>query len=561
MASYVGTEFNDLAKLLFNTISNLKPEFDPIEYLDAFESMKTNLDKVNFVYADIKKYPNVFAKYMKDTKSDELAFTHIDGGKRKCLVGKYWDALEDFTQSVAAAESETVLALGYGHRAECFLKLEMPDKCLEEVERASAGYPKDLIEKLVEIKTQAESMVPCLSSYYESLPGDDFDNCIRVERDDKFGTHVVATRDVEVGDIIMIEEPFTSVLTSDRLTHCHQCQNLCYNPVPCNKCTVALFCSDSCKNEAQSYHKYECPILLTICYRVRCEFAADSSILLALKIALLTKECYPQKEMLQLKDSDKYLVVHFLKSRAMFSRFDIFHQAILTAVIYELLWNYTSFFSGIFATSRTSDTFKEIMLVQLQTTLSNVATIYEYVQKLNYNGTNNFGVGAYSLFSLFTHSCCANVMKTFHGNKLVLRALNTIKEGEQCFVNRYGLRYDVSSTLDREQYFITQKLQKCLCKACEEHWSANLGDVAKICEDLNIDVIELGDIVRSVIGSDVQKARNFLPTLITQLKECEDLEPQGSALALKSLIAHCYVIFGNKKIECDKSIAEIGFVP
>lgn len=101
----------------------------------------------------------------------------------------------------------------------------------------------------------------------------------------------------------------------------------------------------------------------------------------------------------------------------------------------------------------------------------------------------------------------------------------------------------------RLKFFTDHKISICGCLACENNWVANLGRTEEICEKLGIAHIELGQIVRELIGSDVTKAGEFLPKLMEQLKDCEDSEPEGNALALKNLIVHCYVIYGNKKIQ------------
>lgn len=160
--------------------------------------------------------------------------------------------------------------------------------------------------------------------------------------------------------------------------------------------------------------------------------------LLALKIALLAKnEVLEELQLDGTYQSDRFNEIYLLPAQVEFSRFDIFHQAILTAFIFDLFSKYTSLFSAIFATVDTQIRFKEVMMMQLQKS-QNAVKNYEYVQNSKFCGTANFGFGAYSLFSLFPHSCCANVMKTYHGNVMVLRALNTIKDGEICFVNRFG---------------------------------------------------------------------------------------------------------------------------
>ncbi|EFA07766.1 SET and MYND domain-containing protein 4-like Protein [Tribolium castaneum] len=555
MATFAGSEFNDLAKLLFKCLSTTNLNFDPLMYIENFEKCKTNVSRVEFVLKDMQRYPKIFAKFTKDKKDDQVALKHYENGRFAFNNFNYWDALENYTQCIACAENPRTLAMGHRNRAECFLQLKMKTKCEEEIKRAKSHSLKqeidDFIAKLNQIEDSTCKTFEPIPGYINFHPNDNIqsaNNCVKI------GPNlIVASRDIEIGEILAIEKPWAAVLTTDRLTHCHECLCLCYNLIPCPKCTVALFCSELCKDKARSYHKYECPILLTICYRALCEFAIDEAMLLAFKVAILAKDDYSNLDYMRLDGtyrSDRYNEVHFLKPDGEFSRFEIFHQAILTAFVFDLLWQYTSFFSGIFFSTDTQIKFKDVFMMQLQRSHSAVK-IYEFVQKFDFYGTANYGLGAYSFFSLFPHSCCANVMKTYHGNVMVLRAINTIKEGEVCFVNRFGLRYDVADKKMRQKFLSDYKIPSCECKACKEDWVPNLDGVDSICEKLDVPVMELGEIVTNLIGINVDKASVFLPLLKEELEKCEMAEPDGSVLALKHLIVHCFVIFGNKKIQYD----------
>ncbi|RZC34370.1 hypothetical protein BDFB_006439 [Asbolus verrucosus] len=139
-------------------------------------------------------------------------------------------------------------------------------------------------------------------------------------------------------------------------------------------------------------------------------------------------------------------------------------------------------------------------------------------------------------------------MKSYHGNTMVLRALNTIKQGQQCFVNRYSLRYDAYPRAERARMLVAGGLSPCQCTACRKDWTPCSGDLPWICNGLGIEPTDFRDVVKEVIGVNIEAAKAHLPRLISLLQQCERSEPSGSALTLKKLIAHCYVIFGNKRL-------------
>lgn len=89
-------------------------------------------------------------------------------------------------------------------------------------------------------------------------------SAISIEYDDAFGRHVVAARDIEVGEVVFNEAPIVSILDQEEDATTEACVNcMAYIkdsvPVPCPTCYAAVFCSLACRREAFStYHKYEC---------------------------------------------------------------------------------------------------------------------------------------------------------------------------------------------------------------------------------------------------------------------------------------------------------------
>lgn len=80
------------------------------------------------------------------------------------------------------------------------------------------------------------------------------------------GRHLVATRNIKVGDVVMIDKPFSFSTDIEALAtnclHCHVSLNLESNVrIPCENCQTVSFCSKDCRLDSwQKYHKYECKI-------------------------------------------------------------------------------------------------------------------------------------------------------------------------------------------------------------------------------------------------------------------------------------------------------------
>ncbi|VDD76761.1 unnamed protein product [Mesocestoides corti] len=81
------------------------------------------------------------------------------------------------------------------------------------------------------------------------------------------------TRDVSVGDVLLVDRPYASRLNKECFfTHCYHCYTRCQNLRPCTGCSQVGFCSESCAEKACSSpsspahglgrHCYECDSLL-----------------------------------------------------------------------------------------------------------------------------------------------------------------------------------------------------------------------------------------------------------------------------------------------------------
>lgn len=257
---------------------------------------------------------------------------------------------------------------------------------------------------------------------------------VEIKHTEDLGRHVVAVRDIEIGDIIAIEKPFCHVLTSDYFSHCHECLQLCYSMIPCDYCTSALYCCEGCKTKSFTYHKYECQIMRTL--RI---LQLDKMKLLPLKIAIVTKDFYKHLGTNEIKKdvyiSDRYLEIHNLvgntESRTVS---DLFKRSVDAAIIFHLVKIYSTFFDS----NEEEKTFKDILLLHMQTAPCNFHSISEISE--NTEGAyapEDIAAGAYAFLSMFNHSCNPNVVRQSFGPVLVSRAIRSIKTGEQCFDN-YG---------------------------------------------------------------------------------------------------------------------------
>lgn len=208
-------------------------------------------------------------------------------------------------------------------------------------------------------------------------------NCVELKQTENLGRHLVATKNIEPGDVIAVEKPYTSILLTEFFnTHCFNCFKISYNLIPCLNCTVVMFCSTECRESSMSLHKYECPFLLTLV-----KLGVSKLQFLALRVVISARN-YFDKDLTLPNDkyeSGRYLEIHHLISNQdKRTPSDLFKRAINAAVFYHILLS--SHFFDQFSDDKQDEVRRFVaanLLHHLQTAPSNMHEIGEL------NGINN----------------------------------------------------------------------------------------------------------------------------------------------------------------------------
>jgi MYND finger len=153
--------------------------------------------------------------------------------------------------------------------------MTMYDQCLENIHLArEAGYPANLLSKLLDLETycveeinrrsdgKAKKFEPKLS-YPVSAENPNVADCIELVYNKKYGRHFITKRNLKVGDIVILDRPYQVYLLDEysyqRCANCLTENQL--NLIPCTDCSKTMFCSRSCMESAQKFHKILCPIV------------------------------------------------------------------------------------------------------------------------------------------------------------------------------------------------------------------------------------------------------------------------------------------------------------
>lgn len=219
-------------------------------------------------------------------------------------------ALTAYMTSIAYALPDSQeMAISYANRSAIFFSVDRSEECLKDIETAlSLNYPESLKPKLLfrkgacYAKLANESLMDS-KSWLKAVPLNDnsrqtmkkyLRNCpsvkerpvildesnvipelkspspkypcasdaVQVRYSKTSGRHVVATRDIEIGEVLIIEKPYAIVVKKDNYSYCSYCARNLWNGVPCPRCVNAVYCSEKCKVMAwNEYHHLECSLL------------------------------------------------------------------------------------------------------------------------------------------------------------------------------------------------------------------------------------------------------------------------------------------------------------
>lgn len=416
----------------------------------------------------------------------------------------YSAALECYNQSICFAEEGSEnLSIGYANRSAIYFEWKEYDLCLENIRLAKeAKYPERLMPKLLKREHEcnenkkledeeadsseryvlklthgAHPKVPYISEYLD------------FEEDDIFGRYVVATKDLNAGDVIAIEESFsTSILVDQIYERCANClEENTLSLIPCENCTCAMYCSTTCKEDAyEKYHKYECNVIDAIyllCTKIN--LIALRTVLTAIHTLGGLENLTEYIRTIDNKDinaftlnydnfdqREYYSAIHNLATNeADRTPTDLFHRASLVAQVSYLMLKHSNL-SDIIKSEQDQDTFIELMHRHFQTASVNMHSLVTISVDRKTNKTSDnkqVGCASFAFMSLLNHSCAPNVVREAQGTSMSLIVNRPVLKGDQIFDN-YGLHHCLAELEERQHHLKQQYLFDCTCEACENNY-------------------------------------------------------------------------------------------
>lgn len=234
-------------------------------YIDLCRCLPNNYGPIDEIYESVQAGNETY-KFCR-VKNDVLAQEYRLNGNKKFAEKKYTEAFELFNQSLCFAENGSkLIGMAYSNRAFYFLKVKMYKNCLTDIELAKQNnYPTELFPKLEKVKNDCLKLMEtnnnqsnALEPRLDFVANDNFPslaNVAEINYNNKYGRHIVANDDIEVGKTVMVEQSYLAETFCDKYKTCSICLRAMKNLQPCKNCTVAMFCPECVDNKL---HSNEC---------------------------------------------------------------------------------------------------------------------------------------------------------------------------------------------------------------------------------------------------------------------------------------------------------------
>jgi SET and MYND domain-containing protein 4 len=185
-------------------------------------------------------------------KSDKVASNFRAKADELVATGNFFDALKQYNKCLQFATSKSAeSSAAFGSRADIYYNAGLYRECIENVQLAKISSSVVNRKDLEELEKKCESVT--VSSSYENEKCNFFKlsheahqkvpfiaNCVEVRENEIYGRYLATTRDLNAGDIIVLEEPFYKVLApSEQNVRCSICLRKNYlNLIPCANCST-----------------------------------------------------------------------------------------------------------------------------------------------------------------------------------------------------------------------------------------------------------------------------------------------------------------------------------
>ncbi|PIK56530.1 hypothetical protein BSL78_06547 [Apostichopus japonicus] len=305
------------------------------------------------------------------------------------------------------------------------------------------------------------------------------------------GRYLVAETVIQAGDVIISEKPFAVVLLPDHYdTHCHYCCDRALAPVMCSHCIHVQYCSEVCKDAAwEDYHEVECPMWevlqeidslghLGVRIILSAGIHKETMISSFSKSLPTTSNGIPGCRADGIYQAD-YGAVYSLQTHIDNQTQENLFQASMTGLLlsicvhirlgkdnsvhWDALCNDTEVCALAGLISR--------HILQLRCNVHAITAVHpqghadDPGRKVETTEQVRVASAVYPTVSLMNHGCDPNVIASFNGSDVTIRATRNIKNGEE-ICHSYGPHKNHMPVAERLRKLKEQYFFDCTCSAC-----------------------------------------------------------------------------------------------
>lgn len=419
--------------------------------------------------AEQKSFSHVFEKKMLAAaaiiplaKKCNLMFRkHRKEGNVSYEGGHFAAAISAYNQAVKAAESGSEeLGIAYANRSASFFKLKEYALCLGDIELAKKNhYPAQYVSKLdrrhIECENQLatignqnlQSVEPKLSfKADQKIPC--FASGLEVNYSQKYGKHIRTTRDLDIGQTVIVEWAFVYCKLDEFCDHCYKQKA---NLIPCERCVTTMFCSKECRNAAkEQFHGALCEVGVLL--EFESQHLLMKSIMVAIKTFSTVEALMAAIETFRTQNGHE-IVFDDPAKRDYFQFFNLrsgvnwkfefernFHKQDAMEVV-EIL--HFSKIRDMFQLSKTGQFLSHLALHHMHIISCNFYMASHGIPHSNEDvigveeSTNPtyLGIGITIYSSQMNHSCAPNVGRVFINDTVIYKVIRPIRSGEQLFIS------------------------------------------------------------------------------------------------------------------------------
>ncbi|XP_044594896.1 SET and MYND domain-containing protein 4-like [Cotesia glomerata] len=219
--------------------------------------------------------------------SELLAHAYANRSIVLSNAAMYEESLKDIEHALKANYPDNMKALLFVRKAKNLFALDPTADIEDTLNKARQWALKmndkeksKLLKNLEKIKTKKYKKPVKERDNRMFVPSSPNDNpiikdtlaAIAIKYSEKFGRHIVATRDMMAGEVVSVKRAYALVVSCEyKLKLCWNCSKHCWSSVPCETCSNVIYCSEKCRNVAwKDYHDIECSILNGLLSSIHC---------------------------------------------------------------------------------------------------------------------------------------------------------------------------------------------------------------------------------------------------------------------------------------------------